>query len=329
MSTDVPTSSSDSMISRSSKSSIRSFLRSGGIKTYQNNSLLGANFAFDLYQSQSKFSAFGTTLHHIAVKLSSQTDCLSPVTVDILIDLIKDKMQGLLSKEKESLTNSNLINVEDLEAPVDDFMCPHCRELLYKPVTLLCGHSFCQLCLKSPDRPMTVCNVCNVTITEKQRTTYGNNVVLTAVFESWHKVEWKGRALTCEGIALLQNREYEKCIKKLTDAIELVPQSHSAYLNRAKAKFFLKQYESALKDATCAAIAAHKSPEAYFVKGEILVHLDYTEEALFYFTTCLILDPSREDAEKRTHDIVTNMITPHYKSSSPPLSNKRPHSGQS
>uniref|UniRef100_F6SA18 Zinc finger protein n=1 Tax=Ciona intestinalis TaxID=7719 RepID=F6SA18_CIOIN len=218
---------------------------------------------------------------------------------------------------------------------MDDFACPHCRELLYKPITFLCGHSFCQLCVQCQENPMTFCEVCNVLITDEINArrsilqNNSNNVVLMAVFESWHKNEWQGRALTTEGIALLCKQEYKKAIEKFNKALELVPQSHSAFLHRAKANFSLGNYEAALRDATRASVVAHKSPEAYYVKGEILYQLDYVEEALFYFLICVLLDSSRKDAKKRTHEIITTLVSPHFSATNATHStNKRSNPSQ-
>nr|XP_009858831.1 LON peptidase N-terminal domain and RING finger protein 3 isoform X1 [Ciona intestinalis] len=306
------------------------------VKNFGTNSLVksfpGSSSQENLYRSganASAYSEFGVTLHHIAVTLSAQSDCLSPVTVDILIDIIMDKLQSILSENRDTVFNSTTLNVEDFESPMDDFACPHCRELLYKPITFLCGHSFCQLCVQCQENPMTFCEVCNVLITDEERLGYSNNVVLMAVFESWHKNEWQGRALTTEGIALLCKQEYKKAIEKFNKALELVPQSHSAFLHRAKANFSLGNYEAALRDATRASVVAHKSPEAYYVKGEILYQLDYVEEALFYFLICVLLDSSRKDAKKRTHEIITTLVSPHFSATNATHStNKRSNPSQ-
>jgi len=43
---------------------------------------------------------------------------------------------------------------------VTDFHCAACKELLYRPVVLNCGHVFCEVCINNPNDRVPICQVC-------------------------------------------------------------------------------------------------------------------------------------------------------------------------
>ncbi|KAG5531290.1 hypothetical protein RHGRI_026041 [Rhododendron griersonianum] len=56
---------------------------------------------------------------------------------------------GILSRQKNSL-----------QLLITDFHCAACKELLYRPVVLNCGHVYCEVCIISPTDRVPRCQVC-------------------------------------------------------------------------------------------------------------------------------------------------------------------------
>ncbi|KAI8538003.1 hypothetical protein RHMOL_Rhmol09G0066800 [Rhododendron molle] len=56
---------------------------------------------------------------------------------------------GILSRQKNSP-----------QLLITDFHCAACKELLYRPVVLNCGHVYCEVCIISPTDRVPRCQVC-------------------------------------------------------------------------------------------------------------------------------------------------------------------------
>ena len=53
------------------------------------------------------------------------------------------------------------------ETKADHFECPICLAVLIHPITLTCGHTFCEMCLKNNLFTQQVCPVCRKNILVK------------------------------------------------------------------------------------------------------------------------------------------------------------------
>ena len=81
---------------------------------------------------------------------------------------------GLFSSESKSAKDARKAQEaavaeknEELEKVLE---CPTCLNLLYQPITLLCGHSFCGVCLKSWLRSGSrICPMCRAPISHVVR----------------------------------------------------------------------------------------------------------------------------------------------------------------
>lgn len=64
------------------------------------------------------------------------------------------------------------------------FICPVCRSVLKRPVTLECGHTFCGACLVSVDNNylFNKCTVCVMELADQSRST---NVLVQELVEKW------------------------------------------------------------------------------------------------------------------------------------------------
>eukprot|EP01097_Dermamoeba_algensis_P009343 TRINITY_DN6562_c0_g1_i1.p1 TRINITY_DN6562_c0_g1~~TRINITY_DN6562_c0_g1_i1.p1 ORF type:complete len:156 (+),score=27.29 TRINITY_DN6562_c0_g1_i1:56-469(+) len=77
------------------------------------------------------------------------------------------------------------VNIESLKEKVDrigDLHCPICFDTLKKPVSILCGHSFCKDCLKGLSNLFDRCVVCDKTF-PKNVEDIGINLALSKALE--------------------------------------------------------------------------------------------------------------------------------------------------
>lgn len=74
----------------------------------------------------------------------------------------------------------------------NDLSCTVCRDLLYNPTSLLCGHSCCQVCLKMWLSKSKSCPICRAPVNDEASTPQVN-VALKAVLDLMYSSEVSGR----------------------------------------------------------------------------------------------------------------------------------------
>ena len=120
--------------------------------------------------------------------------------------------QDILGRSVQSIYNSTLQETTETNAPQQttetdaqpystktakdqlrkDLSCPICRELLYNPTSLLCGHSCCQVCLKAWLNKNKSCPICRATVSDEAFSPQVN-VALKAVVDHMYSSELSGQ----------------------------------------------------------------------------------------------------------------------------------------
>lgn len=111
----------------------------------------------------------------------------------------------------------NLLNAEMNKNVVFD--CLICRNMVYDPVTIPCGHTFCRTCLQKD-----VSKVCRNCGTVNQYLNVGrcrSNVLLTQVIENWFPHHCKAVKLKRKANQAFGNCNYEDAIILYSKALEL------------------------------------------------------------------------------------------------------------
>ncbi|XP_030065802.1 LON peptidase N-terminal domain and RING finger protein 3 isoform X2 [Microcaecilia unicolor] len=130
---------------------------------------------------------------------------------------------------------------QSIRAEEDLFTCRQCQGVLYEPVSLPCGHTWCRRCLEresgSPrcrrcGQPARHCRV---------------NVVLSNLLAKCFPLQ-----LGQEGSALCGEKSWESALLKYNEAISLAPNNHLLHSNRSGIHSALESYEDALCDAETA-----------------------------------------------------------------------------
>ena len=79
---------------------------------------------------------------------------------------------------------------------MDSITCSLCLELLYRPVTTTCGHSFCQVCMGEVFRFKPECPLCRAALTVEPAV----NTVLAEVIESSFPEQYQARRRDFEAV---------------------------------------------------------------------------------------------------------------------------------
>ncbi|XP_051487225.1 LON peptidase N-terminal domain and RING finger protein 3-like isoform X2 [Apus apus] len=136
---------------------------------------------------------------------------------------------------------------------LDMLRCPSCLLLLWEPVTVSCGHTFCKSCLgvAVPSR----CPLCQERLTLLGVGAARCNVVLCGLLEKC--VERKSRLawLVARVRDCLSHGDAREALRIAQKGIELAPDANSLRLCRAEAFVVLGQHQRALEDldAVCRA----------------------------------------------------------------------------
>jgi hypothetical protein len=92
----------------------------------------------------SKFKLF----NRIAKLKGKCTSLMSPTSLKQRLD---DELNNHTNCNDDNFDDLNILKQRllngDNKLTLDDYICTCCFEILYNPITLLCGHNICQLCL--------------------------------------------------------------------------------------------------------------------------------------------------------------------------------------
>ncbi|XP_006893831.1 PREDICTED: LON peptidase N-terminal domain and RING finger protein 3-like isoform X2 [Elephantulus edwardii] len=198
----------------------------------------------------------------------------------------------------------------------EGFRCWKCHGFLSDPVSLLCGHTFCKLCLerergRAADQRCPLCGVkLSVWMTSALRARGGRwagqppplpplrvNVVLRGLLTKLFPCLTRASQLRHEGNRLYRERQVEAALLKYNEAVQLAPNDHLLYSNRSQIYFTLECHEEALHDAEIACQLCPSGFKPHFRKAQALATLGKMEEALKEFLCCISLDGNNKKAK--------------------------------
>jgi len=233
----------------------------------------------------------------LALKNSIDEDEAISQTCDMVLDITK----------KTILKNKHFEKRNEKDAKPDHpLKCDFCTELLYMPVTLACGHSFCQCCVSNMQELYNTCYLCGKRLPKEKKLKV--NVTLMTVIQKICPNGWKARELTVQGYNLLQKQSYQESLDRLTEAIAKNPTSYSAYLIRSKVLLKMRKYEKALEDCTKTVFLSSNCSEAYFVKSQILRRMNLIPHALISILIGLFFEPCRTLESEHLKQFIRSMM---------------------
>nr|XP_033802450.1 LON peptidase N-terminal domain and RING finger protein 3 [Geotrypetes seraphini] len=174
----------------------------------------------------------------------------------------------------------------------DLFTCRQCQGVLYEPVSLPCGHTWCRPCLRRGEPGSPRCRRCGEPAGRNRV-----NVVLSALLAKCFPAQVRALQLGQEGSALCGEKRWQAALLKYDEALRLAPNNHLLYSSRSGIHSVLESYEDALYDAETACRLQPFWIKGHLSRGQALANLGKTEDALRAFLFCLALDPGNKEAK--------------------------------
>ncbi|MBN3297346.1 LON peptidase N-terminal domain and RING finger protein 1 [Amia ocellicauda] len=180
---------------------------------------------------------------------------------------------------------------------MDLLSCPLCQAVLFEPVTVSCGHSFCKRCVGTglPSK----CHICKERLKLRDVKHVRNNVVLFSIIEKCYPEETK---LKCHLQDLLKNCEFTAALRIADEGLELAPNDVSLRMSRAEANMGLQCFTDVLEDLDVLCKTRPTWTEGYFRKGNVFVEMGQKSEALIQYHHCLRLQlecaPAKQQIQK-------------------------------
>jgi tetratricopeptide (TPR) repeat protein len=201
------------------------------------------------------------------------------------------------------------------------FICIFCQNLIYEPITLYCGHTFCEQCIKdeefSSDRNCPRCpdgiqGQIQSSIVHAREKSYGKNRFMKELLENSGTLKTKCKMIVLchKGQLEYANKNYEKAIDIYSEIIDQCNDDHFVLYNRAKAYAALQQYEQALTDATRVVTLKPQWAKGYLCQSKIFFEMKHLAAALMTALKALVIDPEdqtgKEMMARHLHAVLHN-----------------------
>ncbi|PIK49727.1 putative LON peptidase N-terminal domain and RING finger protein 3-like [Apostichopus japonicus] len=242
---------------------------------------------------QNRFNEAVNAMHY-ACRLGG----LQPCDLMILVEPMVDYIARIASKAVYNFRKKD----------IDVYSCGICLGILFEPITLPCGHSFCKDCLREVKRIRT-CQTCKAEHPLISLSNMQVNVILRDGFEKYFTTEMKARRLKQDGNNFVKNKQYPEALERYTAALQLDPLDHLSLSNRAHVYLSMNYVESALQDADMVCRLRPNWPKGYYRKGAALVKLSRFDSALMAYLQCLTLDPTIMSAKEAITEVMYTLLT--------------------
>ncbi|XP_060681989.1 LON peptidase N-terminal domain and RING finger protein 2-like [Hemiscyllium ocellatum] len=224
---------------------------------------------------------------------------------------------------------------EEEAAASEPLSCRICLELLFEPVSLPCGHTFCRRCVE--EETVTECKVCprspagaassSSPSPAKPRAHLGLTVILCNLLEKWFPLECRARRLQLEAATLAEHGDYTAALGLCEQALSLVPHDYLMRCYRAELYITTGKYKEALCDGDAACTLKPLKTKGHFWKAQALIKMGRTEEALKEYIYCIALRPDWNSVRLKAQKILCDMFSPVLGNMSDTVpTNKRPQS---
>ncbi|XP_067842336.1 LON peptidase N-terminal domain and RING finger protein 2 [Heptranchias perlo] len=269
-----------------------------------------------------------------AYQKAADLDRLRPENLQNLLDCIADNIRSkevLLSSRPQARCQTRASasgpgtpahgdgdGDDEEEAASDPLTCRMCRALLFEPISLPCGHTFCRRCVEK--ETVTECRLCKLPITVRPGVGAGGaassdpnfrlNVVLCNLLEKWFPSEIRAQRLQVEADKLVKSRDYSAALQLYDQALSLVPHDYLMLCYRAELYITIGKYEEALCDGDVACTLKPLKTKGHFWKAQALIEMSRTEEALKEYLYCIALRPDWKSVKLEAQKILCDMFSP-------------------
>lgn len=179
----------------------------------------------------------------------------------------------------------------------DVFSCAKCNGVLFEPVTLWCGHSYCRKCTTN----LTKCTTCGQF--QSNTADLKTNVTMAALVDKFWTPELTAVKLRNEGNNLFANNCHQEALEKYNKAANVVKDDFALLSNRSNLLHKMGHYSDALADANRVIRLKPDWPKGHFRQAVANRALGQNEEALIALLQCVayekkLLPEIKEDIVK-------------------------------
>lgn len=197
------------------------------------------------------------------------------------------------SAERTVLTTRD----EEMGELASIFKCTVCQDLFHKPITLICGHTFCQDCLtdskqESKQRSIS-CPGCGVHSTLD----YSPNIVIRELMRNSFSKKMNLRISITEAEKLLGENKISEFFLHVERLMAIYPENDNLFCLRSKGFLYARCPQNALKDLEKACNINPTKSKAFFSRAEILSRRGDYGEAMKMYLRASVLKP--HDTEYR------------------------------
>ena len=215
----------------------------------------------------------------------------------------------------------------------DPFSCPSCSGVLYEPVSLPCGHTFCRTHVMSNTANPSLCLKCKapwrreeprLTVTpsgglERQQSapeddlkTIATNTLVNNLVTKYWSEDLKVIELRTKANKMYSSGNLGEAMQLYNRAFNLAPDDHLVLSNRSITFLKMGNALAALEDAEMAVALRPDWPKGYLRRGSALKKLGRHEEALQDFFACLMLEqglakPVKQELAKELLQLLRGM----------------------
>ncbi|KAL1021963.1 hypothetical protein UPYG_G00020520 [Umbra pygmaea] len=205
--------------------------------------------------------------------------------------------------------------VSEDEPSLDLFSCQLCKCLFYKPVTLECGHTFCQRCLEN--NSIKDCYLCRYKLSKtwgaEKPIDFRVNVVLNGLLHKWFCAESEARRCWLEGERMHNERDFINALEKYNKAVEIAPFVSKLLGRRAELHIAMNNFRQAVDDGDTMCQLTPHYPKAHYVKALALSKAGQKEEALKEYLYCVALRPDWIAAKQEAQTLLSEMFSSVFK----------------
>ena len=232
---------------------------------------------------------------------------------------------------------------QDASSSQSVFSCAICNCVFMKPVTLVCGHTFCELCL-TEELSFTghaECSKCGKDVSKNL--TLSVNVLVMNCIQKWSPKEYQRQVEKMQGHKCLIGNDLKTAIKRFTEVLSSSSNDFHCLCWRSDALLRIGRPDLALKDIEQACKLRPNLARTFYRKAVVLANLaklegvlsSKHEESVLALLRCSALSPRSHRYRQEFTENLHQLLSPKFTNSNRTLlvlklgrAGKKEHTGQ-
>lgn len=195
--------------------------------------------------------------------------------IESLVTALLEFQRNKLCKEKKEEKCSPVVNSSQ-----NIFICSLCQCLFLKPVTLSCGHTFCQSCLieERSFSGQLECTKCGKLVSENM--VHSVNLLITNSVQKWFPSEYQNQVDKLVGYTHLSENDAKLAVDCFTKILSVSANDFHCLCWRSDALLQTGQFDLALQDIEQACKLRPTSARTFYRKAAVLANYAKLEGVL-------------------------------------------------